>query len=65
VAWAASHPGITAPIVGARSAAQADAALDAMDFAMTPELRCEISALSPEPPLATDRRDEHAGLFLH
>ena len=65
VAWAASHPGITAPIVGARSAAQAEAALDAMDFAMAPELRREISALSPEPPLATDRRDEQAGLFLH
>jgi aryl-alcohol dehydrogenase-like predicted oxidoreductase len=58
VAWAASHPAVTAPIVGARSAAQLGASLAAADIPMTPELRAEISALSPEPPPATDRNEE-------
>ena len=55
VAWVGSHPGITAPIIGARSLAQLDDSLQAVDIPMTPELRAEISALSPEPPPAHDR----------
>jgi aryl-alcohol dehydrogenase-like predicted oxidoreductase len=65
IAWVSSHPGITAPIVGARRAGQMDGALAALDFVMTPELRREISALSKEPPIATDRRDEQLGMFIH
>jgi aryl-alcohol dehydrogenase-like predicted oxidoreductase len=58
VAWVAGHPGITAPIVGARNLEQLEGSLGALDIAMTPELRAEISALSIEPPPATDRNEE-------
>jgi aryl-alcohol dehydrogenase-like predicted oxidoreductase len=65
IAWAGAHPAITAPIVGARNLEQIETALAALDFPMTAELRQEIGALSLEPPLATDRRDEQMGLFIH
>lgn len=58
VAWVMHHPAITAPIIGARSVTQLAASLDAINVAMTPEWRAEISALSYEPPPATDRTDE-------
>ncbi len=55
VAWVMSHPGVTAPIVGARSVEQLEPSLAALDIDMTPEWRAEISSLSIEPPSATDR----------
>ena len=58
VAWVGSHPAVTAPLVGARSTAQLAPLLAAADIAMTPELRAEIAALSPEPAPATDRSEE-------
>lgn len=58
VAWVMSHPAVTAPILGARNVAQLEAVLGATNITMTPELRAEISALSPEPPPATDRNEE-------
>jgi len=58
VAWVMHHPAITAPIIGARNVGQLEASLDAINLALTPEWRAEISALSPEPPLATDRSEE-------
>ena len=58
VAWVAAHPAVTAPIVGARSLKQLEGSLKALEIDMTPELRAEISALSIEPPPATDRTDE-------
>jgi aryl-alcohol dehydrogenase-like predicted oxidoreductase len=58
VAWVASHPAITAPIIGARNLAQLEDSLKSLDIPMTPELRAEVSALSPEPPPATDRNEE-------
>jgi aryl-alcohol dehydrogenase-like predicted oxidoreductase len=58
VAWVASHPAITAPIIGARSVAQLEGSLKALEIEMTPQLWAEISALSPEPPPATDRNEE-------
>jgi aryl-alcohol dehydrogenase-like predicted oxidoreductase len=58
VAWAGSHPAVTAPILGARNLEQLEGSLQAADIEMTPELRAEISALSPDPPPATDRNDE-------
>jgi aryl-alcohol dehydrogenase-like predicted oxidoreductase len=58
VAWAASHPAVTAPIVGARNTAQLGPLLAALDIPMTSELRAGISALSPEPAPATDRNEE-------
>lgn len=61
VAWAASHPAVTAPIIGARTVRQLEGSLKAVDIDMTPDLRAEISALSIEPPPATDRNDERSG----
>lgn len=61
VAWAASHPAVTAPIVGARNTAQLAPLLAAVDIPMSPALRAEISALSPEPAPATDRNEERTG----
>ncbi|MFN0113923.1 MAG: aldo/keto reductase [Paracoccaceae bacterium] len=58
VAWAARHPGITAPIVSARSAEQLAPSLAALDFAMDDALYARLSALSPAPPPATDRLEE-------
>jgi aryl-alcohol dehydrogenase-like predicted oxidoreductase len=63
VAWVMSHPAITAPIIGARNLEQLEASLAALDVEMTPEWRAEISALSIEPPPATDRSEEKSGVF--
>jgi aryl-alcohol dehydrogenase-like predicted oxidoreductase len=58
IAWVASHPAVTAPMLGARSVEQLEPCLAATRIAMTPELRAEIAALSPAPPPATDRNEE-------
>jgi aryl-alcohol dehydrogenase-like predicted oxidoreductase len=58
VAWAGSHPAVTAPIVGARNAMQLQASLDSVKIDMTPALRAELAALSRTPPPATDRLEE-------
>ena len=60
VAWVMSHPAVTAPIIGARNLEQLEASLAAAEVPMTPEWRAEISALSMEPPPATDRSEEKA-----
>lgn len=62
VAWVMAHPAITAPIIGARNVEQLEASLAALEIQMTPEWRAEISALSPEPPPATDRSEERSGI---
>lgn len=61
VAWVGSHPAVTCPILGARNVEQLDPALASVSIGMTPELRAEVSALSPTPPLATDRAEEASG----
>ena len=58
VAWVASHPAVTASIVGARNLTQLEGSLRALEIEMTPQLRAEISTLSPEPPAATGRSEE-------
>jgi len=58
VAWVGSHPAVTAPIIGARNAAQLEPSLKAADITLTPEVRAAVSALSSEPPPATDRNEE-------
>jgi aryl-alcohol dehydrogenase-like predicted oxidoreductase len=63
VAWVIDHPAVTAPIIGARDVEQLEASLAALDVVMTPEWRAEISALSIEPPPATDRSEEQSGVF--
>ncbi len=58
VAWAAGHPGVTCPIIGARSVEQLRPSLDALSYQMGADMRAEISALGPTPPPATDRLEE-------
>lgn len=58
IAWAASHPDVTAAILGARTPEQLAVCLRAAQIEMTAELRAEISALSPAPAPATDRNEE-------
>jgi aryl-alcohol dehydrogenase-like predicted oxidoreductase len=55
VAWVMAHPQVTSALLGARSIEQLEEALTCLDIALSPEQRAEISALSIEPPLATDR----------
>lgn len=61
VAWVLHHPQVTAPIIGARNADQLEASLAAVDVPMTDAWWAEISALSTQPPLPTDRREEQLG----
>jgi len=58
VAWAAAHPAVTAPIIGARNCSQLEGSLQALEIDMSSELYNEIAALTPEPPPATDRNEE-------
>lgn len=60
VAWVENHPAVTAPIIGARNLDQLEGSLKSLEIQMTPTLRDEISSLSIEPPLATDRAEEMA-----
>jgi aryl-alcohol dehydrogenase-like predicted oxidoreductase len=62
-AWVLAHPAVTAVIVGARDLEQLEIALGTLDVPMTPEWRAEISALSPEPPPATDRSEVRKGVY--
>lgn len=57
VAWVGAHPQVTSPIIGARNAEQLAPSLKSVDINMTPELRNQISALSPTPAPATDRSE--------
>jgi aryl-alcohol dehydrogenase-like predicted oxidoreductase len=58
IAWVASTPGVTAPLVGARNLEQLEPCLAAAELALDAETRARVSALSPEPPPATDRNEE-------
>jgi aryl-alcohol dehydrogenase-like predicted oxidoreductase len=58
IAWAGSHPSITCPIIGARNTDQLKASLAAIDITLSQEQRDQISALSRNPPVATDRLEE-------
>jgi aryl-alcohol dehydrogenase-like predicted oxidoreductase len=62
-AWVMSHPAVSAVIVGARNSEQLAIALGTLDIQMTPEWRADISALSVEPPPATDRSEVRKGVF--
>jgi aryl-alcohol dehydrogenase-like predicted oxidoreductase len=58
IAWVASHPAVTSVLVGARDADQLRPALAALTLELDEPTRAKISALSPEPPPATDRNEE-------
>lgn len=61
VAWVGSNPAVTAPLIGGRSLDQLRPSLAAADFELDDELRRRITALTPDPPPATDRSEEVAG----
>jgi aryl-alcohol dehydrogenase-like predicted oxidoreductase len=58
IAWAARHPAVTAPIIGARSVAQLQPALAALDRPLPDDLYARVTALSRNPAPATDRTEE-------
>ncbi len=60
VAWAASNPDVTCPIIGGRDLVQLKPALESSSLHMSTDLRGQISALSPAPPPPTDRLEERA-----
>jgi len=55
LAWVMSHPAITSTIIGARNLDQMNDCLGCLDIKLTPEDRAKVTALSIDPPLATDR----------
>jgi aryl-alcohol dehydrogenase-like predicted oxidoreductase len=58
VAWAESHPAITAPIIGGRSVEQIQPSLQAIDIEMNEDIRRELSNITAAPETATDRSEE-------
>lgn len=60
VAWAAAHPAVTAPIIGARNLEQLESSLAAAEYKMPSEQWREIAALTPPVPPANDRDEEGA-----
>ena len=58
VAWVASHPAVTSVLVGGRNVEQLTPTLAAAELVLDDATRARISALSPEPPPATDRNEE-------
>jgi aryl-alcohol dehydrogenase-like predicted oxidoreductase len=55
VAWVLAHPVVTAALIGARNLEQLNDTLASVDIRLTREQRQAITALSIDPPLATDR----------
>lgn len=60
VRWVSTHPGVTAPIIGARNVGQLADSLKSVSIKMDEQLRSRISALSPTPPPPTDRSEEQS-----
>jgi len=58
VAWVAAHSTGVIPIISRRTAQQLRPSLAAMTYEMPDDLYNWIRALSPTPPLATDRSEE-------
>jgi aryl-alcohol dehydrogenase-like predicted oxidoreductase len=58
VAWVASHPAVTSVLVGGRNTEQLAPSFAALSVELDAATRARISALSPEPPPATDRNEE-------
>jgi len=58
IAWVMSHPGVTSVLAGGRNVEQLAPAFAAATLTLDEETRARVSALSPEPPPATDRNEE-------
>lgn len=64
VAWAAAHPAVTSPLLGARHVGQLGPALLAADLKLDDATWQRVSELNPAPPPATDRTEERDADFL-
>ncbi|MDY0288274.1 MAG: aldo/keto reductase [Sphaerochaeta sp.] len=62
VAWVASNPAITAPIIGAATVGQLEESLGSLEVQIDQQLKAEIDAISAPPAPATDRSEERIGL---
>ncbi len=58
VAWVASNPAITAPIIGAANAIQLKDSLASLEVCLDDQLKAKIDGISCPPPPATDRSEE-------
>jgi aryl-alcohol dehydrogenase-like predicted oxidoreductase len=58
VAWVAAHPAVTSVLIGGRNMEQLAPALAAGELVLDDETRAKITALSVDPPPATDRNEE-------
>lgn len=58
VAWVQSNPAITAPLLGAHTLEQLEPALAAAEYTLSSDLHAAITALTIDPPPATDRVEE-------
>lgn len=55
MAWVMAHPLVTSTLFGARNLEQFEDTLGCLDIRLSPDERAAITALSIDPPLATDR----------
>jgi aryl-alcohol dehydrogenase-like predicted oxidoreductase len=62
IAWVAAHPGVTSPLIGARSVEQLEPLLAAADLDLDQATYAAIAELSPAPAPATDRNDDGSQL---
>ena len=58
VAWVASHPAVTTPIISGRTAAQLKDSLESVNIRITDSIKAELNRMSPPMPPATDRTEE-------
>jgi len=58
VAWVASHPVVTTPIISGRTAAQLKDSLESVNIRITDSIKAELNRMSPPMPPATDRTEE-------
>jgi len=58
VAWVASNPTITAPIIGAANTTQLQDSLASLEISIDDQLKADIDGISSPPPPATDRSEE-------
>jgi len=56
VAWCASHPAVTTPIIGAETVEQIAGYVAATEISLTPEQRARISALTERPDYEIERK---------
>lgn len=64
IAWVASNPAITSPIIGAANTTQLEGALASLEVSIDDEMKEAIDAISAPPPPATDRSEENYPLPL-